>query len=460
MSLHFGHVLCSRLYGLAWRLSKPFLRRNRRLADGFARRLVPDDWARPADVWLQAASGGEAYLVWELLQNLPPQPAPLRVLATTWTRQGLEVLQGMSAKLKETRDDLDIEVTLFPLDHPRLMYRATGMVRPRVVVLLETELWPGLLFACTRRRIPVLVLNGRLSVRSVRNYAILDRLTPDFWNTAGPAAVSAVSEVDARRFRSILPPERVSTAPNIKFDRALVATPTPEDLAPLAALLPAPSASSIALLASVRQEEEAEIATVAKALHTRHPQSVVIVAPRHMHRVPAWRLLLGETVRLRSALTPENPARPGDCVIWDTFGELAKLYALAPAVFIGGSLAPLGGQNFLEPLACGRIPRVGPHLDNFLWALDADAGADSLDNQLLVLRCGTADQLTASLSEALQNPADADTVRRRFAGWLRTRQGGAAQSAALLQHWLEKNHTTTPDSSTQPPHGDNHGNQA
>lgn len=434
MSLQFGHVFCSRLYGLAWRLARPLLRRNRRLADGFALRAVPDNWAKPADVWLQAASGGEAYLVWELLKHLPPQEQTLKILATTWTRQGLEVLQGMSNKLMESRQDLDIQVTLFPLDHPVLMYRATGMAKPRVVVLLETELWPGLLFACRRRHIPVLVLNGRLSRKSCRNYRLLDRVAPGFWDAVGPKAVSAMSHADAERFAAILPSERVSVAPNIKFDRAVVSSDTATS-ADLAALLPEPAHSKhIFLLASVRQEEESLLAPVVKSLLVRHPGSTVIVAPRHLHRVSAWQAALGNTPRcLRSTLNAQNPAKPGCAVIWDSFGELNALYGLVQAVFIGGSLAPLGGQNFLEPLAAGLVPRVGPHLDNFLWALDSEAGADSLDNQLLVMRCATPEHLLESLAEPQPDPA---AVRERFGRWLGSRQGGSAQCAALLQEFL------------------------
>lgn len=457
MSLQFGHVVCSRLYGLAWRLARPLLRRNHRLADGFALRAVPDNWARPADVWLQAASGGEAYLVWELLRHLPPQPGVLRVLATTWTRQGLEVLQGMSARLSETRQDLDIQVTLFPLDHPVLMYRATGMVNPRVIVLLETELWPGLLFASTRRHIPVLVLNGRLSRKSCRNYRLLDRLAPGFWDAVGPRAVSAVSRADADRFAAILPQDRVSIAPNIKFDRAAAAaealTASTESLTPLL-----PSESRIFLLASVRQEEETLLAPVVTSLLVRHPGSTVIVAPRHLHRVSAWGAALsGIPFRLRSALTPENPARPGEAVIWDTFGELSSLYNLAHAVFIGGSLAPLGGQNFLEPLSAGRVPRVGPHVDNFLWALDSESGAGSLDNQLLVMRCATPERLLESLAEPQPDPA---AVRERFGRWLNSRQGGSVRCAELLQNFLTDPASSVPVSPLTTPsatRGDTHG---
>lgn len=442
-SMQFGHVFLTRLYGLAWRLARPVLRRNKRLADGFERRLVPDDWAIPCDVWLQAASGGEAYLVWETLAALPPAPegAPLRVLVTTWTRQGLEVLHGMAATLKSSRPDLQIQVTLFPFDHPSLMYKAVKMAAPRVVVLLETELWPGLLFACKRHHVPVIVLNGRLSSRSARNYRLMNTLAPRFWNAVGPVAVSAMSEADAARFRSLLPAERVSVASNIKFDRAVAASP--EQNSELASFL-SPGVP-VLLLASVREQEERHLFPLVKAFFAAHPEATIIVAPRHLHRVDAWLDALGgRTVRLRSGLTPDLPARAGQIVIWNRFGELAALYSLATTVFLGGSLAPLGGQNFLEALAAGRIPHTGPHLRNFAWALSgegakntqntvsADDPAHSLVAQQLIRILPDAEALLPVLQTALTTPENPERVRQRFLRWLEARRGGTVKSAALL----------------------------
>lgn len=459
LPLSFGHVLLIKGYGLLWRLARPILRRNKRLADGFDRRLVPKDWAAPADVWMQAASGGEAYLVWETLAALPStmvEEKPLRVLVTTWTRQGLEVLQGMATTLGQSRPDLHIQVALFPLDHPALMYRAMNMVQPKVVALLETELWPGLLLACKRRKTPVLVLNGRLTAGSLRSYRLLDTLASGYWNAVGPTTVCAMSDKDARRFERLLPPERVCRAPNIKFDRALTALASGAESAAsqaasdsgtmqaLRALLP--PAAPVILLASVREEEERFLLPELRALAANHPEIVLVIAPRHMHRVNAWLDgFAGRSLRLRSALTPELPARPGQIIIWNTFGELSQLYKLATAVFIGGSLAPVGGQNFLEALAAGRIPHTGPHLDNFLWAVDAGSGSESLEACELLRRFPNAEALIAALLAAVQAVEAPETVRSRFLHWLEARKGGAAQNAALLIPYFT-------------PSGDPHGN--
>ena len=447
MSLEFRHIVLSRLYGLAWRLARPVLRRNKRLADGWSRRLVPADWARPADLWIQAASGGEAYLASELISALAPLPegATRRILTTTWTRQGLEVLQGMRAKLKEARPDLEIEVTLFPLDSPVGMYRAVCQVNPSAVVLLETELWPGLLFACVRRHIPVAIINGRIKPKSLHGYRWLDRLAPSFWQAVAPALVTATTQDDAARFASLFGMSendpRLHVVPNIKFDRAArdaeAACCTSQT--PLERLLPDGTRHPIILLASVREEEEALLVPVIQDLHEHKPEATVLIAPRHMHRVGNWLRRIeqiGLSPVLRSAITESQPATPGQIVIWDTFGELNALYALASRVFVGGSLAPLGGQNVLEPLAHGRVPLTGPHTENFNWAMD-DSDLPGLVQAQLAQRCPDATHLAQALISDV-SVSDPQTIRQRFLAWLAARRGGTARCSKLLEILFNK----------------------
>lgn len=454
--LRFGHIVLTRFYGLLWRLARPILRRNKRLADGFARRLVPADWAEPADVWMQAASGGEAYLVWETLARLAVREQGTRVLVTTWTRQGLETLHGMAARLRDERPDLHVAITLFPLDQPSLMLRALDMVAPRVVVLMETELWPGLLMACRRRKTPLLVLNGRLSPGSLRRCRWLERLSPGFWRALAPQRIAAISEPDAARFSVLFGADTsLKVIPNIKFDRAEASSPAsspvsagaaPEARAELpgagqarelARLLPE---QAPLLFASVREEEEALLLPTLRELL---PLAPLLIAPRHMHRIEAWQAhctAAGLPFVLRSTLDAASPAPTRGIILWDRFGELAGLHALAGAVFVGGSLAPLGGQNFLEALSAGRIPCVGPHLTNFAWALDhvPTLALSSLAQAGLLRVCSDSASLPAVLGRAYRQAPDPGTVRARFLAWLRPRLGGARRCAALVDEVLQR----------------------
>ena len=451
MSLEFRHVVLSRLYGLAWRLARPVLRRNKRLADGWSRRLVPTDWARPADLWIQAASGGEAYLASELVSALPalPDGAVRRILLTTWTRQGLEVLQGMKARLRESRPDLALEVTLFPLDSPAGMYRAVCQVNPSAVVLLETELWPGLLFACVRRHVPVAIVNGRITSKSLGGYRLLDRLAPGFWQAVAPALVTATTPDDTARFARLfgMPEDdpRLHTVHNIKFDRAArdaeaaCGTINPQTVQ-LAHLLPDAAAHPVILLASVREEEEAILGPVVQKLAQQKPEATVVIAPRHMHRAGNWVQRLeqaGLTPARRSCLSEKQPAAPGQIVVWDTFGELNALYALAGRVFVGGSMAPLGGQNMLEPLAHGRVPLTGPYTDNFNWAMD-DTDLPGLVQAKLALRCGDAAHLTQALLDDPAGGVAPEDIRRQFLAWLEARRGGTKRCSELVEILLTK----------------------
>lgn len=474
-------------YSGLWRAAQPLLRRHKRLREDFARRLVPDDWlaagqsavagpdipgpdTRPLRVWIQAASGGEAWLVHSLVPALAetlaahPALAPRSVslLCTTWTRQGLDILEKLPAS-----PAVSVLSRHFPLDRPDVMRRAMAMVRPDAVVLLETELWPGLLAAAGENGVPVLALNARMTEKSFRSY----RRLAFFWREHAPERVLAVSGEDADRFARLFGrPERVEVMPNIKFDRLL-------DNATLPARGESPASfrreagigddTLLAVLASVREEEEHLLLPVARALRglsmNGHPVAVA-VAPRHMHRVEAWKAGLrsaGVPFRLRSM--KDGPGSGEDAAtscaappvyIWDTFGELPSLYAIADAAYVGGSLVPLGGQNFLEAAAQGVIPLVGPHIDNFLWA-----GRELFDEGLAVMLSGASElgpvleQCLQARLEALRHAPnggssvanrldepdwqaaranEAAEVRQRFAAWLRPRLGGSLQAAEAL----------------------------
>ena len=479
-------------YSGLWRAAQPLLRRHKRLRDDFARRLVPDDWlaaglpgpaaavpdmpgpdAPPLRVWVQAASGGEAWLVHCLVPalagTLAVHPAlasrPLDLLCTTWTRQGLDILEKLPAP-----PAVSILSRHFPLDRPDMMRRAMAMARPDAVVLLETELWPGLLAAARENRVPVLALNARMTEKSFRAYGKL----AFFWREHAPERVLAISAEDADRFARLFGhPERVDVMPNIKFDRLLENSIHPargDSPASFRREAGIGDTALLAVLASVREEEEHLLLPVARALYglSIHGRPVAVaVAPRHMHRVAAWKTGLraaGVPFRLRSMKDGQGsgkdastslPAPP--VYLWDTFGELPSLYAIADAAYVGGSLVPLGGQNFLEAAAQGVIPLVGPHIDNFLWAgkelfaeglavmlPEASELGPALEQRLRTRQASLSrapDRRSTELREQDWQAARAKEtaeVRERFAAWLRPRLGGSLQAAETLAQTLAK----------------------
>ncbi|OIO00066.1 MAG: hypothetical protein AUJ49_10235 [Desulfovibrionaceae bacterium CG1_02_65_16] len=417
-----GARLMLGLYGLAWRAALPGLRRNKRLREGWAQRTLAAGPPPKADVWVQAASGGEAYLAWELLEHLSRRQecgAPLTVLCTTFTSQGLGILERARAALAPR---LTLLPAYMPFDLPGRMERALASVAPRCVVLLETELWPGLLAACGRRGVPALAINARMTEKSLHGYMRM----PSFWRAFAPTQVLAVSDDDAARFARLFPQSEVGRMPNIKFDRLdfTPAPPKPE----LAALLPANA--PFIVLGSVRRQEERQVLDIITGLLERAPGAVIGLFPRHMERVPAWRGLLGEAKIPFVRRGAGAPAQPGSVVLWDVFGELGAAFALARACFLGGSLADLGGQNFLEPLAHGVTPVIGPSWFNFTWV-----GAEIFETGI-ARRCADGQDVLNALAELAAAPPDREAVREAARRYAASRRGGAQTACQAVAECL------------------------
>ncbi|MGE4553629.1 MAG: 3-deoxy-D-manno-octulosonic acid transferase [Desulfovibrionaceae bacterium] len=433
------------IYGLAWRLALPILKRSARLREGWAQRTGREPLPGPAHLWIQAASVGEAYLAAEILARLDnPLPEPLRVLVTTNTSQGLEALQGILAR-GNFRAGVVPACAYFPMDAPHIMRAALKAVRPLAAVLLESEIWPGFITACKERGCATLLVNGRMSERSADRYLKL----PKFFRSVAPDRVLAMSEADAARFGRVFGPERVGRMHNIKFDRIPPPAPAGRDAGTAAPAAPDPVADPVAALlppdaplvvfGSVREDEELHVLNVIAQLLRAEPRAVAALFPRHAHRQEAWeKLLAGRDIPflLRSRCQGQSQGgttAPGSVLLWDTFGELGRAYALARAAFVGGSLAPLGGQNFLEPLAAGLRPVIGPHWANFAWV-----GRDIV-RAGLVTEAKDADAVLAALLAGLRAEPDPDgraRTRAAFEAFTAPRRGGALAVCTLVAETL------------------------
>lgn len=415
------------VYDLGWKAAMPLLRFNHRLKQGWNQRTLKSGYPAHADVWMQAASGGEAFLAWEVLRKLKaPAKAPLRVLVTTNTLQGMEILERAAAEINGKRNGLAVQPWYFPFDAPSLMDDMTAHVRPRLAVILETEIWPGFLSACKKRHVPVLLANGRMTPKSLGGYLAV----PGLFRELAPALTLAVSEADASRFATLFGRNRVATMPNIKFDRMVSAGPMARKDNPLRDLLP--PETDFVVFGSVRKEEEEEVAAMARGLMRSVPGTVLGLFPRHMHRVDSWKTLLdgaGLNWKLRSELS--GPATPGTVIIWDVFGEMLPAYGLAKAAFVGGSLAPLGGQNFLEPMTCGVIPVIGPHWKNFAWV-----GREVID-QGLAVEARNHESALSELLEILKNPTQRATISTRARTYIGDRLGGAETVCKHIAQFLD-----------------------
>jgi 3-deoxy-D-manno-octulosonic-acid transferase len=419
-----------RVYDWLWGAAIPLLRRHPRLATGYAQRCLKDV-AAPlprADLWCQAASAGEAYLAVTLSSALRLR-RPTQLLVTTQTRQGYDILRTHAEAAHRQGNALEMVVRYLPFDRPTLMQRAINQVRPRLAVLLETELWPGFMGALKGAGVPFMVINARMGARSHQRYL----LRPSLWRALRPETVLALSHQDAGRFASVFGPTGVTTMPNIKFDRvnADLAVPSAE-----MGTLFSPG-RPLVVLGSVRSAEEAIIEDLLARLHQHHPQAPLALFPRHMERVAHWRRALSRRALpwvLRSRASADHPViKGGGILLWDRFGELGAAYALACGAYVGGSLVPLGGQNFLEPLAQGIRPVIGHHWDNFAW-VGREIVSRGLVHEVKNVD-GAFQKLSAAIEGATLAP-DKARVRAALGAYLAPRRGGSAQAAARIRAYL------------------------
>jgi 3-deoxy-D-manno-octulosonic-acid transferase len=370
-----------------------------------------------AELWLHAASVGEVNAALPLLRGLLQRYGTGRLLVTTNTPTGARAL---------ARQLPAVAHGYLPVDWRFAVDRFLAGARPRLALIMETELWPALYAGCAARGVPPIVVNGRLSPRTLRTAAWLRRLYAEA--LGGCAAVLARAECDRAGFLRLgAAPDRCETVGNIKF-AAAAAGP----IAPVVLGRP------YVVAASTREGEETPLLQAWR--QTARGDRVLVIVPRHPERLPAIRRRLdaaGARYSVRSRGEAVDAAT--EVYLADTFGELAGFYAGADAVFVGGSLVPKGGQNLIEPAALGRPVVVGPHMENF------QAETRLLLQAEAVRQVGSPAALAATLSELLAEPAAAAAlglraraavaaeadVAERYLSAIEARFGGAAQAAGL-----------------------------
>ena len=413
-------------YNLLWKAIGPLTRNHGRLKEGHDQRTLAESQLTKSDIWIHAASAGEAYIACELVDTLS-ESCPCAVLISTHTKQGLEVLK----KHLERSDLPAVTACYAPFDSPSLMDKAFAMVAPKLLVLVELELWPGMLAAAKKRKTHIAIVNGRLTPHSFKGYArakgLLAHLAPDF--------ISAISPGDAQRLSDLFPGTPVEIIPNIKFDRIPLAGASKQKSP---SLFPGTEGRTIYLLASVREEEEGPVISMVNKILALDKAALIAWFPRHMERVePLCQKLNKEGLPHKKR--SQCATIPGELplLIWDQFGEMGEAFPQSDTAFVGGSFAPLGGQNMLEPLASGLIPVMGPSYSNFSWV------GDSLKNEGLLLLCETPEDAATKLVELASASDDRAKVLQRFQALMETHRGGTRTTCDHIQrlHGLKGLHS-------------------
>jgi len=320
-------------------------------------------------IWVHAVSVGEVTAAAPIVAALRGRLPGACVLLTTGTETG----QAMARKLVPQAT----ACAYFPLDLPWVVGPVLSTIAPDIVVLTETELWPNFLRECSRRGIPAVMVNGRISPRSFRRYS----RTSFFWKEVlgSVREIGVISGVDADRVRSIgAAPQKVRVMGNAKYD-SLASRVSGEAWSRKAAQLKMTADSRVLVAGSTHEGEEAVVLDVYRGLLRDFPDLQLILVPRHPERGAAVRDLAaqkGHACILMSEIRAGREPR-GEIVVVDAIGELFALYSLATVVYCGGSLVPKGGQNILEPAAWGKVVFYGPSMEDFTdeKALLEDAGA-------------------------------------------------------------------------------------
>lgn len=373
-------------------------------------------------VWIHAVSVGEVGAASILAKRWTTQRPTLPLVVSTVTGTGREVARRALPQAAA--------VVYFPIDLPMVVHRALTTVRPRLVLLTETEIWPNFLRTCAAEKIPVAIINGRLSMRSFSRY----RLVRPFIRRVlqGVDLFCMQTDADAKRILDLgADPERVHVVGNLKFDAVLHA-----DTSSLAEQwrreLQIDAHRQVLVAGSTHAGEEEVLLQAFRRLREEFPDLLLILAPRHPERFAEVETAIaakGLAAIRRSALPHEGNGK-NDVILLDTIGELSGLYAVGSIGFVGGSLISKGGHNLLEPALHGRPVLFGPHMENFV-----EASAYFVRRGAAIQVSDPAD-LVRQLAGLLRDPAARDTMGRAALAALAAHHGACERTINLLDRFV------------------------
>ncbi|MBS0458018.1 MAG: lipid IV(A) 3-deoxy-D-manno-octulosonic acid transferase [Proteobacteria bacterium] len=372
--------------------------------------------ALPATIWIHAVSVGEVIAAAPLVDALRARHPESHMLVTTTTPTG--------AAQVASRWQGAVAHRYLPFDLRGAARRFLAHARPRIGIVMETEIWPNLYVETARVDVPLLLVNARLSQRSLRGYAPVRPLIG--MALACVDAIAAQSQADGERFvQAGAVRERVQVSGNIKFDLAL---PAGLDTQARERRVSWGAARPVWIAASTHEGEEGFVIAAHARLRERFPDLLLLWAPRHPARFPAaiaacrqrgWRTATRSAQTLAAAET--------DCFVIDSLGELLGFYACADVAFVGGSVQAIGGHNVLEPAALGVPAVVGPHTANFVEATALLHAAGAL------LQADDGDGVVNALSQLLADPGRRHAMGDAGRALVASQRGALARTLDLVE---------------------------
>lgn len=378
---------------------------------------LPD--ANPGCIWVHACSVGEVGSVAPLIRSLLDRGYRIHLSVVTAT--GF----AHAGRLLGER----ISLSYLPWDLPTAFHRFVTTIKPALLLLAETEFWPGMLSACHRSGVPVIGINTRISDRSFPRY----RATRFLWRRfLKPVSLFlAQSTVDAERLVEMgVDQERVHVAGNLKY-----AIKAPEvDAEALRRKINPDAGRPILLVASTHEYEDEKILNMWPAWHAACPELLTLIVPRHPERFDqVAELVRGRGLKMArwSEIDKQSPVAP-DILLIDAMGVLGELYTIADAVIIAGSLANIGGHNPLEAAICGRGCVTGPHIQNFREIME------EMRREHAAITAADSRDLEETISRLLSHPDELRELNARAAIFIRDKASVLERIMDELEPWLAK----------------------
>lgn len=368
-------------------------------------------------IWVHAASVGETNVALPVIQKLLEGDADLHVLLTT----GTTTSAGLAARRLPERAFHQF----VPLDAAQYARSFLSHWQPDLAIFTESEIWPNLILEAAARRIPLTLINARMSPGSMKRWRRNAKIARPLFSRF--ALVLTQNDRVTRAIRFLGAP-KVVTAGNLKID----APPPPVDTEELARLKAATAGRPLLLAASTHPGEDEIVAEAHTLMRAAHPDLLTLIVPRHPDRAAALQEMLAERgFKVERRTQSEMPSKSANVFIADTIGELGTFYALAPVAFIGGSLVPHGGQNPIEAVRHGAAVISGPYTHNFqdfYSALLKNGGAMTVTS---------AQELSDTATQLISNAAAHTRVRRGAEGALQDLSGALEKTLAALRPYLE-----------------------
>lgn len=382
---------------------------------GFYSPAIVDKLKHRHSIWIHAVSVGEMFVAQTLVQAIRKKNQEAHFVITTSTSTGYRIAQ-------QKRDDRD-EVFYFPLDFIPVIRRVIDQINPQQVILVEGECWPNLIWELSRRDIPIALVNGRVSDRSYGRYTRWKKLVAKVFGCLDVCSMQ--HEVDGERIRELgAPAAAIHCSGNIKYDFDVIQDPRGVEH-----LFKVKKTNDIVVLlgSSTWPGEEVVLGRLYQQLIDKHPNLMLVIAPRHVERVDDVErayLELGLKVCRR---TSNQPAEGGSVLLLDSTGELSGLYADADIVFVGKSLCENGGQNPIEPAAYGCALVTGRQMQNFKVESELLDQADArvvIENELELVQC---------IDALLSNDDRRQRLSRAAEKVYHAGKGATAKTVALLE---------------------------